>query len=96
LGQNVDQEAADELGNVECHGLVSAGPVGRAMGAARYGGTGVERGGIEFGVPQEGLDHADVDILFEQVRGEAVPERMRRHAVPDPAMWAATCTARLS
>jgi hypothetical protein len=53
LGQNVDQEAADELGNVECHGLVSAGPVGRAMGAARYGGTGVERGGIEFGVPQQ-------------------------------------------
>lgn len=42
------------------------------------GNAGVERRGIALGVTQEGLDHADVDILFEHLRGEAVPERMRR------------------
>ncbi len=37
------------------------------------GDAGVKRGGIELGVTQERLDHADVDILLEQMRGEAVP-----------------------
>ncbi len=29
------------------------------------------------------MDHADVDVLFEQVGGETVSERMRRHALGD-------------
>src|ERR1700760_1470991 len=37
---------------------------------------GVERGRIEFAVPEQHLDDADVDVLFEQVRGEAVPQRV--------------------
>jgi hypothetical protein len=28
---------------------------------------------VELGVTQERLDHANIDILFEQMRGEAVP-----------------------
>ena len=29
------------------------------------------------------LDHADVDVLFEQMGGEAVPQGVRRHALGD-------------
>ena len=43
----------------------------------------VERGGVELGVAQQNLDHADIDVLFEQVRCEAVPQRMRGHALVD-------------
>ena len=32
----------------------------------------------------EGLDHADIDALLEQVDGEAVPQRVPRHAFRDP------------
>jgi hypothetical protein len=32
----------------------------------------VERGGLQLLVPQQHLDHADIDLLFEQVRGKAV------------------------
>src|ERR1700675_943768 len=48
------------------------------------GDAGVKRGGVELGVAEERLDHADIDALFEQVGGEAVPQRMRRHALVDP------------
>ena len=34
--------------------------------------TRIECGGIELGMPQQHLDDTDVDILLEQVRGEAV------------------------
>src|ERR1700722_613857 len=45
--------------------------------ADRVGGdASVERGRIELGVTQENLDHADVDVLLEQMRGEAVPQSM--------------------
>jgi hypothetical protein len=30
------------------------------------------------------LNDADVDVLFQQVGGEAVPERVRRHPLADP------------
>ncbi len=30
------------------------------------------------------MDDADVGVLFQQVGGEAVPQRMRRHSLPDP------------
>jgi hypothetical protein len=52
--------------------------------ADRGGGDpGVERRGVELGVPQQDLDHADVDVLLEEVGGEAVPERVRRHPLLD-------------
>ena len=41
------------------------------------GDTGVERRRIEFLVPEQHLDDADVGILFQQMRGEAVPQRVR-------------------
>jgi hypothetical protein len=37
----------------------------------------IERGGIEFLVPQQHLDHADVGLLLQQMRGEAVPQRVQ-------------------
>jgi hypothetical protein len=30
------------------------------------------------------LDYANINILLEEVRGEAVPQRVRRHALLDP------------
>ena len=33
---------------------------------------------------QKCLDHANIDILLEQVRGETVPQRVRRDALLDP------------
>jgi hypothetical protein len=42
--------------------------------ADRLGGdAGIERRGIELGVPKQNLDDADIDVLVEQVGGEAVP-----------------------
>ena len=38
---------------------------------------------VEFGVSQQNLDHPDIDVLFEEVGGEAVPERMGRDALGD-------------
>ena len=60
-------------------------PVERAHdGANRVGGdAGIERGGVELGVPEQYLDDADVDVLFQQMRGEAVAQRVRRHPLPD-------------
>ena len=53
--------------------------------ADRVGGdVGVERRGVELGVPEQDLDHADVDVLLEQMGGEAVPQRVQRHALVDP------------
>jgi hypothetical protein len=33
---------------------------------------------------EQHLDDADVGVLFQQVGGEAVPQRVRRHSLPDP------------
>ena len=33
---------------------------------------------------QKCLNHANIDILLEEVRGEAVPQRVWRHALLDP------------
>ena len=33
---------------------------------------------------QKCLDHANIDILLEEVGGETVPQRVRRHALLDP------------
>ena len=50
----------------------------------RTGNAGVKRRGVELGMAEQRLDHADIDALLEQVRGEAVPQRVRRHALGDP------------
>ena len=57
----------------------AAEPVERTRHRAdRLGGdAGVERGRIELGVPEQNLDDADVDILLQQVGGEAVAQRVR-------------------
>ena len=35
---------------------------------------------------EQHLDHPDVDVLLEQMRGEAVPERVRRDPLPDAGL----------
>src|SRR4051794_34079196 len=50
----------------------------------RTGNAGIKRRGVELGVAEERLDHADIDALLEQVGGKAVPQRVRRHALVDP------------
>ena len=37
------------------------------------GDAGVERRAIELGVTEQDLDHSDIDVLLEQMCGEAVP-----------------------
>src|SRR4051794_14292440 len=43
----------------------------------------IERGGLELGVPEQHLDHADVDVLLQQVSREAVAQRVRRDPLGD-------------
>src|SRR5215212_3993576 len=61
-------------------------PVERADHGADRGvsDAGVESGGVELGVAEQHLDDADVGILLQQVRGEAVPQCMRRYPLLDP------------
>jgi hypothetical protein len=40
--------------------------------------VGVDGCGYDGAVPEEGLDEAEVDALFEEHRGDGVPEHMRR------------------
>src|SRR5580693_3914860 len=47
------------------------------------GDAGIERGRLQLGVSEQDLDYANVDVLFEQMRGEAVPQGVRRHALGD-------------
>ena len=35
-------------------------------------------------MPEQHLDHADVDLLLEQMGGEAVPQRVEGDALVDP------------
>ena len=44
------------------------------------GHLGVERGCVELAVTEQGLDHADIDAVFQQMGREAMPQRVR----PDP------------
>src|SRR5246500_771962 len=48
------------------------------------GNAGVKRRGVEFGMAQKCLNHANIDILLEEVRGETVPQCVWRHALLDP------------
>src|SRR4029077_3911123 len=74
-------------------GLASRPPLGQwhqpvewaGYGADRgIGDAGVKRRGVELGMTQKCLDHPNIDILLEQMRGEAVPQRVGRHALLDP------------
>ena len=35
-------------------------------------------------MPEQDLNDADIDVLLEQMRGEAVPQRVRADALADP------------
>jgi hypothetical protein len=53
--------------------------------ADRLGGdAGIERRGVELGVPEQHLDHPDIDVLLQQVGGEAVPQGVQGDALVDP------------
>src|SRR5258705_10635266 len=39
----------------------------------------IECGVVELGVSKQNLDHADVDAILEQMRGEAMAQRVRAH-----------------
>src|SRR4029077_14229458 len=64
---------------------VDAQPLERALDVADRvdGDAGVERGGLQLGVAEQDLDDTDVDVLVEQVSGEAVPQGVRRDALGD-------------
>src|SRR5258708_31952171 len=52
--------------------------------ADRLGGdAGIERRGVELGMTEQHLDHANIDVLLEQVGGEAVPQGVQRDALVD-------------
>jgi len=53
---------------------VEAEPLQRAFDVAdgADGDAGIERRRLELGVTEQHLDHTDVDVLFEQMGGEAV------------------------
>src|SRR3954452_15825333 len=61
-------------------------PVERADHGADRGvsDAGVKSGGVELGVAEQHLDDADVGVLLQQMRGEAVPQGVRRHPLLDP------------
>src|SRR5215471_18817474 len=43
----------------------------------------VERRRVEFGMTKQNLNHTNIDILLQQMRGKAVPQRMRAYALVD-------------
>src|SRR5271169_4962198 len=59
-------------------GQVDAQPLQRALDVADRvdGDAGAERDRLELGVSEQNLNHANVDVLLEQMGGEAVPQRM--------------------
>ena len=51
------------------------------------GDVAVACGGLELLVPQQHLDHADVDLVLQQVGGKGVAQGMQRH--DRLSIWAA-------
>src|SRR5258708_1762040 len=47
------------------------------------GDAGIERRGVEPGVPQQDLDHPNVGVLLQQMRRKAVTKRVRGHPLVD-------------
>src|SRR5215472_14314040 len=60
------------------------------------GDTGVERGRVELLVPEQDLDDPDIGLLFQQMGGKAVPQRMNPTRLVMPARAAAKQTSRCS
>src|SRR5215475_8650425 len=48
------------------------------------GDLGVERRRVELLVAEQHLNHADVDLLLQEMGGEAVPQRVEGDAFADP------------
>src|SRR5579862_8037083 len=67
-------------GQVQSQALQGTGDVADRVD----GDAGVERRRLELGVAEQHLNDANIDVLLEQVGGEAVPQRMRRDAFGDP------------
>ena len=44
----------------------------------------IARRRVELGMSEQHLDHANIDILLQEMGGEAVPQRMRRCVLLDP------------
>src|SRR6201993_1938402 len=74
-------------------GLRSRPPLGQCYEPVEWAGYGPDRGigdasvkrrCVELGVTQKRLNHANIDILLKQMRSEAVPQRVWRHALLDP------------
>jgi hypothetical protein len=63
------EESIEALAQVEAHGL---------------GEMGVDLRAGDAGVAHKDLDCSKVNATFEEVRGEAVAKRMRRHALGQP------------
>src|ERR1700688_789044 len=47
------------------------------------GDAGVERRGVELGVPQQDLDHPDIGVLLQKMRRKAVTKGVRGHLLAD-------------
>ena len=47
------------------------------------GDAGIERGGVELGVPQQDLDHPDIGVLLQKMRRKAVTKGVRGHPLAD-------------
>src|SRR3712207_5789224 len=60
--------------------------VERAHDAADCAGgdAGIQRSGVELGMAEQDLNDANVDVLLQEMRGEAVAQGVRRHALLDP------------
>ena len=65
-------------------------PVERARRPADRAGRdlGVARRGLQVAVAEQGLDDADVGAALQQMRGEAVPQRVHRHPLVQPGCGA--------
>src|ERR1700740_2948377 len=54
--------------------------------ADRIGGNlRVTRRGVELGVSEKHLDDANIDVLLQEMRRKAVPQRVRRYPFIDPS-----------
>src|SRR5215216_5088967 len=62
-----------------------ADPVERTHhGVDRLGGDmGIERGRINFGMAEQNLDDANVDVLLQEMCGEGMPQGVRRYPLFD-------------
>jgi hypothetical protein len=44
----------------------------------------ISDGAFDFCVPEQHLDHANINVLLQEMGGKAVPQRMRRYLLLDP------------